>query len=386
MRSPRLLILALLATSTPLVSQSSQFGVRGLGFPGRALSARAIGSGGAAGMFEGEDARNPASLATLQGTTISFNGTSAWRTARNPISRGTDARDTRFPVLSLGGRIPGSRLALGVSQSLLADRDYTVITEGVAVPRGEAILYTDTLRSRGGISDLRIQGSWQLSSTLSIGAGADFLTGQNQLLQRRVWADTAYLSTRVSGEVSNRGLGVIVGALYQLSPNWQLAGSMQWLGDLEVQQDSLAESFRIPMPVTLTGATRILVTPNLRISGMATLRDWGRSNAMLLQTGGSGASSTSEVALGLEWARNARDPTHLPLRLGARLGSLPFPLEIGSQPREWAVSLGTGLDLANHRGGLDLALERVSRQEGSRYSERAWQLTVGVTVRAPGGN
>ena len=45
------LVLLLPARAT---AQSSQFGVRGLGMPGRPLSTRAFSLGGAFGMFDGE--------------------------------------------------------------------------------------------------------------------------------------------------------------------------------------------------------------------------------------------------------------------------------------------------------------------------------------------
>jgi hypothetical protein len=60
-RQPFLVLLTLFIPAA-LSAQSSQFGVRGLGFPGRALAVRAMGSGGGFGMFDAESSQNPACL------------------------------------------------------------------------------------------------------------------------------------------------------------------------------------------------------------------------------------------------------------------------------------------------------------------------------------
>ena len=74
----------------------------------------------------------------------------------------------------------------------------------------------------------------------------------------------------------------------------------------------------------------------------------------------------------------------LPLRLGMRYARLPFPVTIGGEPHEFAISGGTGLRFAQDRAGLDLALEQVWRSEGAAYSERALTLVLGLTVRPYG--
>ena len=57
-----LLLSALILAPAGAAAQSSQFGVRGLGMPGRPLTARAFATGGAFGLFEGESGLNPAAL------------------------------------------------------------------------------------------------------------------------------------------------------------------------------------------------------------------------------------------------------------------------------------------------------------------------------------
>ena len=55
----------------------------------------------------------------------------------------------------MAGPVPGSALALGLSYSNFAVRDFVLVSEGTDSPRGVPIAVTDTLGSTGGINDLR---------------------------------------------------------------------------------------------------------------------------------------------------------------------------------------------------------------------------------------
>ena len=183
---PLLAVLALVAA--PLAAQSSEFGVRGLGLPGRSLSTRALGGGGALGLFDGESSLNPASLSTLSLTTAVFTMANNRRSSVNPAGTAT-GRDTRFPQVLIGGPIPRTRFVVGVSYSMFTDRDFQLVSTGTASPRGVPIGVTDTLTSRGGIADLRVATSYAFSPKLSVGGGIHFLTGSNRMATRRVWDD-----------------------------------------------------------------------------------------------------------------------------------------------------------------------------------------------------
>ena len=108
----RLLFLALLVFSPATVAaQASQFGVRGLGVPGRPLSTRAAGSSGAFGMFDAESGLNPATIGGLAAMTATFNSAAAYRTVENPAGS-ESLRDTRFPYVSFGGPARGTTFAI----------------------------------------------------------------------------------------------------------------------------------------------------------------------------------------------------------------------------------------------------------------------------------
>ena len=148
------LVLALVVLPGTVSAQSSQFGIRGLGVPGRGLSARSLSLGGSFGLFDGESSLNPATLSTITTASAMFTSVGSWGSATNPVGAST-SRDTRFPLMLVAGPIPGQPFAIGASYSLYTDRDFTVVSNGVAAPRGVNVPVHDTLSSRGGIDDLR---------------------------------------------------------------------------------------------------------------------------------------------------------------------------------------------------------------------------------------
>lgn len=79
-------LLVLLLASAPVVAgaQSSQFGVRGLGMPGRPLSASAFGSGGAFGLFDPGSGLNPAALGRLTALSAGLTALQDYRHVENP--------------------------------------------------------------------------------------------------------------------------------------------------------------------------------------------------------------------------------------------------------------------------------------------------------------
>lgn len=381
MRRVHLLALALLAIPVAeLTAQSSQFGVRGLGLPGRAASARALATGGAMGLFDGESSLNPAALWSLSLATTSVTSSQSWRTSINPGGEGT-ARDNRFPQFLIGGPIPKTPLSIGISYSTYADRDFTIATSGTASPRGVPIGVIDTLSATGGINDLRVALAWGISPKLQVGAAVHALTGSNRLASRRVWEDTTYLATRQTSELDYLGFGVSVGAVIRPVAGVALAGTIRRDGTMDIRRDSLPTT-SIELPWTLSGGMRVALGPRLDVAAHVSTRDWSVANDGLVGEGAVGARNTIEYSAGLEYVRNARRRDQLPLRIGIRSAQLPFLLAQGSQPKELGISVGTALRFANNLAGVDLALERVRRTQGDAYRENAWLFSVGVSVRS----
>ncbi|MEP6589791.1 MAG: hypothetical protein ABJC19_01295 [Gemmatimonadota bacterium] len=385
MRRVALVLITLSLTAlTAAHAQSSQFGVRGLGLPGRASSAHSLGLGGAFGMFDGESSLNPAALGSLMQTTSIFTSSASWRTSWNPAGTAATA-DARFPQILVGGPIPSTRLGIGVSYSTYADRDFTLVSSGIASPRGVPINYTDTLSSLGGINDLRLAVSYVAGPHLLIGAGLHFLTGSNRLQSRRAWEDSSYLPIAERSELSYQGIGFSAGLLFHPVDGLAIAATVRRDGTLDIQRDSSATSSgKIKLPLTLAGAVRFRVHRGIELTGAVTERNWSTADAGLRAVGGVGADNTLELNGGVEILRNLRRPAQKPVRLGVRYTKLPFLIAPGVQPTEWGLSAGTGVRFAGDRGGVDFALERFQRSQGSEYRERGWTLSVGVSVRAGG--
>ncbi len=379
----RRILIVLLASaagfSPSLEAQSSQFGVRGLGLPGRSASARTLATGGALGLFDGHSSQNPASLATLSATTTVFTMTNAYRTSTNP-SGSSSGQNSRFPQTLVAGPVPNSRFVLGVSYSLFADRDFQLISTGVDSPRGAPISVTDTLTSRGGIADLRVATAYAISPRFIIGGGIHFLTGSNRMATRRVWGDPDYAALEETAELSYHTVGFSGGVLLRPTPRIDLAASVRRYGTLKIERDSTPTA-DVSMPMTISGGLRLHLAQAIDVAGQATMRNWSRANAGLVGAGAVGARDTKEFSGGIEYFRNVRRPENKPIRVGIRYAELPFLLDTSGQPKEIGVSIGSGIRFARDLGGIDVALERMKRTQGSAYSETGWHVTIGISVR-----
>src|SRR2546425_12680860 len=84
----------------PLAAQDSQFGMSGLGTPGRFESVRARATAGAFAPFDALSALVDASLGWADQLTITSGGATSFRAIEFPDRR-TWVRATRFPVLGL---------------------------------------------------------------------------------------------------------------------------------------------------------------------------------------------------------------------------------------------------------------------------------------------
>jgi hypothetical protein len=376
----RHLVLSSLLTITPalLLAQASQFGVRGLGFPGRALATHAVGSGGAFGLFDSESSQNPAALTGAGSLTSVFTVAQGFRSQENPAGSAS-TRDTRFPQLMVVGPVRQGTGALGLSYSNYTDRDFTLASTSTVDIRGVPVGIIDTLSSRGGLSDLRLAGAYRIGERWSFGAAFHVISGTNRLESRRSFDDSSFVTSLQGAEISYAGVGVSGGVIRQFGPQFAVAAMVRWDGHLNVDRDSLRVG-TVDLPYSFGMGLRWQPSAKLDLATQAIVRTWSGANSDLLEHGGLGADNTFEIAAGAEYTPDPRRPFRRPLRFGARYALLPFPLTPGDQGHEFGVSGGTGIRFAQQRAGVDLALEHVWRSEGV-YSERAFILTLGVSVR-----
>jgi hypothetical protein len=375
-RYPSLLILLAILPGVAS-AQSSQFGVRGLGFPGRGLAVGSAGSSGAFGLFDPESSLNPAALGAVPTLTSTFNVTQSFRHTENPAGTASP-RDTRFPLLSVAGPVR-SNAAFGISFSNYTSRDFTVVTSDILDLRGAPVGVTDSFSSRGGLNDLRLAGSYRVHDRWTFGTGFHVITGSNRLQSRRVFSDPSFLSSVQRSEISYAGVGLSAGVIRQFGTRVAIAALARTDGHVNVDRDS-ARVGRVDLPYTFGLGIRLQPVGQLELGVQTIVRTWSGANSDLLQQGGTGANNTFEVAAGAQYTSDPKRPYRRPIRLGARYATLPFPLIPGEHGHEVGVSLGTGMRFAQQRAGIDLALEHLWRSEGL-YSERAFILSLGVSVR-----
>lgn len=373
-----LCFLALVLMPGAAFAQSSQFGVRGLGLPGRPLSTEAFSSGGAFGLFDFTSALNPAAIAAAPALTASFGGLQDFRHVENPAGS-ESLRETRFPLTSVAGPIRRYPAVVGVSFANYASRDFTLASADTVDLRGVLVPVSDTFSSRGGLSDLRVAGAYRVDSTWVFGGAFHVITGTNRLKTRRVFADTTYELARDSAEVSYAGVGVSLGLIRNFGSGFSVAATVRSDGHVNVDQDS-SRSATVDLPYTFGLGLRWRASPRLELASQALLRTWSGANSDLLAQGGNGADNSFELSLGGEFTPDPRRPSRRPIRFGARYGALPFILVPGEQPHEFGLSAGTGLRFAQNRAGVDVGLEHVWRSAGA-FSERSFLVSVGVTVR-----
>ncbi|HEX6434502.1 MAG TPA: hypothetical protein VFZ87_09665 [Gemmatimonadales bacterium] len=372
------LISLLAVTPAMLGAQSSQFGVRGLGFPGRGLATHAIASGGAFGLFDSESSQNPAALTGASSLTSVFTIAQGFRSQENPAGTAS-TRDTRFPQLMVVGPVRQGTAGLGLSYSNYTDRDFTLASSSTVDIRGVPVGVNDTLSSRGGLNDLRLAGTYRIRDRWTIGAGFHVISGNNRLESRRSFDDSTFVSSLQEAEVSYAGVGVSAGVIRQFGPRFAVAAMVRSDGHLNVDRDSTRVG-TVDLPYSFGLGLRWQPSPKLDLATQGIVRTWSGANSDLLEQGGTGAENTVELAAGAEYTPDPRRPFRRPLRFGARYALLPFPLTPGNQGHEFGVSVGSGIRFAQQRGGIDLALEHVWRSEGV-HSERAFIATLGVSVR-----
>lgn len=369
--------LLLLALPAAAAAQSSQFGARGLGYPGSGVSTRSAGSAGAFGLFDSESSLNPAALGGIQVVTAGFTGVQGFRTVDNPIGSAS-LRESRFPLVTIAGPVRRLPLALGVSYSLYADRDFSLASSDTLDLRGVPVPVFDTLSSRGGISDLRVAAAYGRGRT-TVGGSFHILTGSNRLQSRRTFEDDNYLPVAQSAELSYAGVGGSLGVIHRLGGRFTVAAIARSDGHVSIDRDSTPVS-RTDLPYTFGLGLLWQASPKLALAGRGIFRTWSGANSDLLAQGAPGSDNTVDLALGGEYVGDPKRPYRRPLRIGVRYANLPFPLETGVQPTEFAVSIGTGTRFAQQRGGVDLALEHVWRSAGD-FKERSLLVSVGVSVR-----
>jgi len=353
----------LTAGAMPLAAQDSQFGIRGLGTPGRFETVRARSTGGAFAPFDPMSPLVEASLADLPQLTATAMGGTSYRAAE-AAGATTSLRASRFPVMGLAGPVFG-HLVLGGGFTTYLDRTWDVTLRDSMLLRGTMQPYSDELTSDGGVADLRLAAALRVGSRFALGAAVHVLSGSTRETAGRTFDDTAYHAIKQSDEVRYDGVGVSGSALLDLLPALRLTVFARSDNRLRARLGDVVTT-QTDLPNTVGGGLRWAPSPSVRLAGALTRRTWA--------TAGAGAFNTLSWSAGLEVGSGFS-----PLRLGARGGQLPFGAGAAA-PTELGLAAGTGRAFARGRALVDVGLEDLERKGGG-LSERVWTFLLGLTVR-----
>ncbi|HSJ15251.1 MAG TPA: hypothetical protein VK939_12595 [Longimicrobiales bacterium] len=364
----------------------SLFAARGLGIPVEPIDSRArlLGGVGVGLLGVNPSLVNPAELAAVRrGVTAVLQPAS--HTLRVDGAE-EDVGSTRFPLLSLLYPI-SERLLLGVGYGGYLEQSWAVRTSGT-LPIGDGLDYEDVVRSRGGLSQVRLTAAYSISPGLSIGAAAGLLTGNLDRSLARTFADTATtlpaFSTRLRWKYSG-ALGAF-GAQWQPMPALRIAASLALTTDIDADSAAGAarpRSYGSAM-IAAAGASG-QITPDLLLALGAT-----RQRFPGIDSGAELSRETWAFGGGLEYSGLRSGRRSFPLRVGGRVQELPYHA-VGETPaREISGGLGLGFRLAADASGplavLDTGLERARRTGLSGETiaggieESVWRWTFSLSL------
>jgi hypothetical protein len=373
-RATWLLALAVSAWAAPLAGQTSIYGIRGLGFPGRPLTPRARALGGGLGAFDPASPVNPAAVAAVGPLTVVAVAAADFRgyDVGGAVVGGLHA--TRFPLIGIAGRLPRLRVGYALSVAQYTERSYDVSITDTIVLRGVDVEVVDRSTSSGGTSDVRGAVAWAPRAGFLVGAGVHIITGSAKLNVSRRFSDSAYQSFRLVGEERVTGAGVSAGMLWAPAPGVQMALAGRYDTHADIVIDSTPAG-TVELPVTALAGVELRPVRALRWATTFIWRSWSDADADL--TGR--AFNTWELGSGFELGGRESGTSRVPLRLGARYATLPFAPG-DEQAHEVDLALGSGIAFAGNRGLVDAVLERAFRSGGGAR-ERAWQFSLSLTVR-----
>jgi hypothetical protein len=363
-----IVVLALLAAVGPsrrLAAQDSQFGIRGLGTPGKPESVRARTTGGAFAPFDPFSPLTDAALADVRRMSASFTSGTSWRSI-DASGQQSSLRGTRFPAMVIAGPV-SRRVVVGGGFATYLDRTYGVVINDTIDLRGVQQPITDAITSDGAISDVRVAVAVRVHSRLALGLGIHRITGSTNVNATRTFADSAnYRTSTARDQVAYGATGGSASLLFDITSELRLAGWFR--SDSRLRADVGGKTVaNNDLPLMYGAGLQWHAGARAAIAGSATWRNWGGVQSI------ANAHDTFNWSLGAELGTAAS-----PFRFGARGGQLPFG--VGQAPTEVGYSAGLGRQFSGGRGRLDIGLERLQRR-GTGLNERVWTFLLGLTVR-----
>ncbi|MBN2170295.1 MAG: hypothetical protein JW819_03110 [Candidatus Krumholzibacteriota bacterium] len=369
-----------------------------MGTPGEPLlplDAHSLALGGAAEArwdLESGLPANPAQLLALEGFT--FSTVIQLRRAWRDLGGGATWDETRqdFPAFQVVLPMPhGLRLGLGYRADTRSRGSFSL-----PVDIGEVVYELDYYQE-GGLHRFPLSLAWEPTDRLRLGLAASLLRGK--LEQEWIYdfpdvsvydnPDLHYRDRRVRRLGRWHGTGAILGLQARLPRGVQASLRYETAADLtgeeRLETAGVDATAVRPLSGHMPAAWGVgLAAPfgdALILSLQWSYTDW---DTYLSPLPADPLADVSRAALGLEYLirrerRRPLPPRVIPIRLGLRLGRLPRPDPLsGERVDELLLSLGTGVDVQEGRGSIDLAFfwQQLSVDGGG--GESRWGLALSL--------
>jgi hypothetical protein len=368
------LLLALGVMPAAAAAQAN-LSTQGFGYPTGQLSARADATAGAVGEVDPLSAVNPASIAFIGDQLLFFEAQPEFRSVTS--AAGSDRTNlSRFPLVF--GALPmGSRWVFSIGSSTLLDRTSASSIVGTQIVGADTVGMTTDLKITGAINDVRLAAGVSAAPWLQLGVGVHAITGRNLVTLGQSFTDTSTFSDfSQQRQLSYSGGALSAGAIAS-GFGFRVAGSFRYGGAMRVEaQDTVLGRGHVPNMVGLS-----LAYSGIKNSTLAVRTSHeGWSSMAGMGTASLGVHDTWDTSVGADVAGPNVAGHVLQLRAGVRSRDLPFDAA-GKQVTERSVAAGFGSGWAGGHVITDLSLARANRTGVAGTSEKAWIVTIGLTLR-----
>ena len=369
------LAFGLLAAIGNNASAQAALSTQGFGFPTGQLSSRAWGTGGAIAEIDPLSPVNPATLSMIGTRLVNFQIEPEYRTVTAPggIDRTTTAR---YPVVF--GAIPIKSWVMSLGASTLLDRTSTTIFPSTEpINNSERVETTNRERVDGAMDDVRLAAAWIPTNWLRVGLGLHGIVGHNLIAVTQSFTDSSQFATfseqrlfGFSGFAASAGVE-LVSKLFMAGVSYRQGGNIQMSsGDTVITKATVPNHFGASL--AYTGIT------NSSIAVRVAHDNWSSLGSL----GGTGFSAVDgwDSSVGADLAGPRFLGRTVFLRGGFRYRTLPFQAD-SNTVTEKSITAGFGTTFANQRALADVALIHAVRTAGVPATERAWTISIGLSIR-----
>jgi len=348
---------------------------QGFGFPTGQLSSRAWGTGGSIAEVDPLSPVNPATISMIGTRLVSCQSEREYRSVSS--SGGIDRTTTaRYPVVF--GAIPIKSWVMSLGASPLLDRTSTTIFPSTEpINTSERVETTQRERVDGAMDDIRLAAAWSPASWLRFGLGLHGIAGHNLVAVTQSFTDSSQFATfseqrlfGFTGFAASAGAEVI-SRLFMAGVSYRQGGNIQMASN-----DTIVSSARVPnhfgASLAYTGIT------NSSIAVRVAHDNWSALGPL----GGPGFNAVDgwDSSVGADLAGPHFLGRTVFLRGGLRYRTLPFQAD-SNTVTEKSFTGGFGTTFANQRVLADVALIHAVRTANVPATERAWTLSIGLSIR-----